>query len=757
MSFKSRYRTSNLVRLACLALMLLGLHAAAAPASAEEATAPVPSLKLVPQDAAFYSSMLRVREQVEIVANSNFWKQMNDMEFVKQMRQQFEMAKSQPHNPLSGFFKALEMPENKQALEVVCDMFSEEVFFYGGPDLGDAMLVLSGASNAARFEKIMQEISGAPHHERAVGGARAMFDALNEDLDAIKVPELVLAMRVKNKEAAEEQLRRLEGYARIIPEHEPKLARLRGKFKTQKVGDSQFLTLTVDDKLIPWDEVPFDKIAEQPGQYDKLRDKLKSLKMVVALGLHQDYVVLSIGKSLDHLAAWGKGPALLDHPKMKVVRDKGAQRFTSVTYVSQQLAETTGFHAKDMDGVVELVQSLLVECELPADDQKQIMTDVRQVADAIKPDLPKYDAQVGFGYLTPRGIESYSYDWTQSAYRDGSKLLPVLSHLGANPLLALAKRGKHRPQDYDLVATVLTKGRDYFEKYGLPEMDRWEKANYKQFADIAYPLLARADKVNRELLLPALADGQSALVIDGSLKAKKWLEQMPATTEETAIPMPALVLGVSDPAKLDKALGEYRLIANELMAKLRPLAPNVPEIQLPPAEQKKQPDGSTVYYYPLADKIGVNKQLAPNAGLSEKFLVLSLSPRLTVSLLKSQKLAAAGDGPLASAVDRPLAGAAVFDFPQLVDTALPWINEATREYVRQMERAFAFNAGEEEEDGAAPVEEKPLVDTPAMLATLAQVKQFCDLLKVLHGVTSVTYVEDGAKITHREIRIEDVR
>jgi hypothetical protein len=597
------------------AAIVAGIFLAAAPLLAAEA-GEVPSLKLVPQDASFYAATLRGREQVEIVANSNFWKKLNETEFVKQMRVQLDMAKEQPGNPLAEFLSKLETPENQQAISVLREMFSDEIFLYGGPDWGSTLLLIGDTNNAARFNELVQELNGTPHEGRQVETMRATFDALNADLDRIKVPELVLAMRVKDKDAAEEQLRRLEAYARVLPEHMRELAPLRGKIKTARVGDSQLLTVTIDDTVIPWQNIPFEKIAEKPGQYDKLRDKLKGLKLVVALGVHQGYVVLSIGPSADHLAAWGKGPALADHPKLKVLRDRGAQRFTSASYISESLSQSTGFLPRDVDKLMRFGEKVLPASKLSAEDQKQIMADARQLADEIKADLPKHDAQVGFAYLTPQGIESYQYDWTQNKLIDGSKPLPVLTHLGTNPLLAVAMRAQHRPENYERMVKVMAKGRMYFEKYGVPQLNERDKVTYKTIGDIAYPILERMDKVNREMLLPALADGQMALVIDTNLKAKKWHEQMPATAEETAIPMPALVLGVSDAALMDKALGEYRQIINDLITKVRPLAPGAPDIQIPPAEQKKVADGATIYYYPLADKIGLNKQLAPNSGLS---------------------------------------------------------------------------------------------------------------------------------------------
>jgi hypothetical protein len=218
--------------------------------------------------------------------------------------------------------------------------------------------------------------------------------------------------------------------------------------------------------------------------------------------------------------------------------------------------------------------------------------------------------------------------------------------------------------------------------------------------------------------------------------------------------MPALILGISDAGKMGQALGDYRLILNDVVTKVRTLMPNLPEIQLPPAEQKKVADGGTVLYYPLAENIGLSKQLAPNAGLSQGYFIASVSPRLTVSLLKPQPLAAAAEGPLAHGGEQPAAAAMVLDFPQLVDLSIPWINEGVREFVRNLEQNLKFN--EEEEEDQVQAEDQSWVDSPDTLAKLAQIKQVGELLKALRGVTSVTTIKDGVRITHRQIRIRDV-
>ena len=67
------------------------------------------------------------------------------------------------------------------------------------------------------------------------------------------------------------------------------------------------------------------------------------------------------------------------------------------------------------------------------------------------------------------------------------------------------------------------------------------------------PLLGRLDKATRNLLIPALADGQTGLVIDAKLTSQQFIKALPPTEQSLTMLEPAIVVGVSDAAKLKQA------------------------------------------------------------------------------------------------------------------------------------------------------------------------------------------------------------
>jgi hypothetical protein len=165
---------------------------------------------------------------------------------------------------------------------------------------------------------------------------------------------------------------------------------------------------------------------------------------------------------------------------------------------------------------------------------------------------------------------------------------------------------------------------------------------------------------------------------------------------------------------------------------LKDAFPNeIPAIQLVPPQSKDVEDGS-VYYYALPAESGLDAQLAPNAGLSNQFMVVSLLPQFTARLLAGTPLQ--GEGPLAQS-DRPLATAGHLDFARLVDAIEPWID-----YGLQVSMGF-------DPDGAAG---GPMGDVPQ------QVHDALQVIRCFRGLSRATYLESNSTVTHAQVRFADL-
>ncbi len=540
---------------------------------------------------------------------------------------------------------------------------------------------------------------------------------------------MVIGFKLSKLDRAEKQLQRLEELLKGITEQKPEL---KGRLKRVKLGDNSFLTLTLDGKLVPWEQVPIKDLEEKPGEFDKLVKKLKELQVTIALGIRDGYLLLGIGKDTSHLAKLGQGKSVAELPEFKPLAKHANKRLTSIHYVSKDMNTRLASNTRTIDDWLGAARTSLADAKLTAEQRKRIDKDLDGLGKDLKSLMPEPGAELSFTFLNGAGYESYSYDWGEHKGLDGSKPLTILNHAGGNPILVAAGRAKYSPEQYLMLVKWLKAGNGYIEEFVLPNLKGEEKEKFEKFSKAMQPLLKRLDEATGKMLLPALADGQVAFVLDAKLTSKQWIQQMPKSDKPLPMLEPAVVAGVSDAALLEKAIGEYRAIVNEFIAKLRELEPktDIPDFKIPEPDIRKVAAGK-IYAYALPKEWGLDKQIIPNAGLSDKVAVLTISQEHSERLLTSTPLKVS-TGPLAD-LKRPMAAVVHFDWPALVDAATPWVE-------------FAMNSWAT----AAGADEKSMDDARKQINTVLEV------LKAFRGYSSCSYFEDKALITHSVTVFQDV-
>ncbi len=719
------------ITIAAVALVAAGLTASLATAASPLDKLDT-SLKLIPEDAAFYSSMLRNREQFEILRKSNAWTKIQQMPVVQMGLSLYRAQMTDPNSGPAKVEVALQNPETRKIVDLLTGMVSEEVFIYGDDTSVNFFELVQNIAGAMRYGPTIMQVTGQTEgHDPGQLQAIMLLSALAEHTDLIDVPNLVMGFKVKNKDLAKEQLIKLETLGNILLEGNEKT---KGHFKKSKVNNYDYLVLELDGGMVPWDQVPVDKLAEmeaEEGDAQKVIDRLKELKLVVALGIREDYLIVSIGSSLDALENLGGSDRLIDRPEFKPLEKLADKRITSLGYLSKELSEQINNQDEQIDDLVELVEKVLPAAHLSNEQNERIQKDVAGMADDIKAMIPESGAAVSISFLTDRGLEGYQYDWSEHGRIDGSKSLSLLEHVGGNPLLAVVARAKMQTEDYELLVKWIGTAYGYVDDLLLPNMPESEREKARKFLKDAVPLFQRLDKANREFLIPALKDGQSALVIDGKLASKQFAAALPATEKPMPMVEPAIVLGVSDAKLLKKAWNEYREIANALIDVVRKTeGSNVPaNIQIPAPQAEKSSSGE-IFSYVLPKEWGVDEKIVPNFGLAEHVAVLTLSRDHTERLLKAT---APSVGGVIEKADRQRAAACWFNWAALLDTASPWIDLAAEQ---------AMNAKNVESDQRK--------------AILEQVHTAVEVLKTVRGITSESYTEGEAMVKHTQIEIRDV-
>jgi len=135
---------------------------------------------------------------------------------------------------------------------------------------------------------------------------------------------------------------------------------------------------------------------------------------------------------------------------------------------------------------------------------------------------------------------------------------------------------------------------------------------------------------------------------------------------------------------------------------------------------------------------GVDKRVAPNAGLTDNVAAMSLTPLHTKRLLEKNALIA--NGPLAQLKSKPLVAAGGFNFAALVDASVPWIE-------------YAMTAGA----GAELPIQVPRDEFDSPPAMLKEIKEGAEVLKCFRGYSAATYREGNVEITTGQWHFEDLK
>lgn len=712
----------------------LVLLAAVHPARAEADRVPS-GLALVPADAAGFSAMLRNREQIELFYKSNAYKTLRALPAVKQAYAEVmkNLGKGKEDGPLATIQKLLEKKENRELLEVLKQAVSDELFVYMGADWIEQLKVINGMNSAGQTGMFQAMLAGENPNK---GQARGMLRYLQDNRSKLKIPSLVLGFRLKGSEQAENQLKRLEAVMNNLAENLPQA---KGRFKRTKIGAGNYLTLDLDGSLIPWDDINFKDLEVKKEEYEDLIDHAKKMTLTVSLGVHGNYLLFGLTSSAKELARLGSGKSLADREELQVLSKFADKKLTSIGYTSAALLAGVTTSRSDLDALAKLAKDALNRAEMIKEERrKAIAEDIDAVVARGKKELTPPGAQVAVSFLSADGYEGYSY-----AYGKFDKLAGVNcklhQHFGGDPIFAGAVAFKANGSGYRELVSGLRKLYGHAEAIGLDSADANMKEQYQKVTKVLFPILERLDETTRKTLIPSMGDSGLGFVLDGKWSSKQWHQAMPAMPRTLPAPEVALLVGISNSKGFVQAMKEYRNTLNDLIDKVADVAPNgelARNFKIPPST-KEEARGGMLYFWPVPEEAGVDKQVQPVVGVAKRVVVLTLSKQhaerlMTPTPIKLKTL------PLAR--KEPLLVVCTINWPALVDLVHPWLVTGVTM------RSKAGRGGDDAE---------PKTDAQVE-AMLKQVKTVVEVLKTFKGGALATYLEDGKVVTHSHMIFKDL-
>lgn len=669
-----------------------------------------------------------------------------------------------PGSPVSMALTFLELPENEQALELLTDMVATDTFVYGEPSCIAFVKLLRKLSQAQQasfdiegeIEEDLEARVGGPRIVpiarrqvaiTAPGQAEALLEVLADNLDLVAVPDLVWGFKTTKQEAGRFQVKRLEVLAKMFTDMNPDFA---GAMARKKLADGELLTFTLDGGLLPWDEIAND-LADGLGdsdQLDRVLARIRGLDLVIGLGLVGDWVVLSIGDSVDHLeklvVAGGRGEALIDTKPLAPLRDAAAEKLTAIWYLSEPMAKAIAATPEDLDPMIAAVTAAIDDDgDVPAEAAADGRAWLERARAEYAAWLPEPGPWLGYSFMTKDGYEGYAWDWAKNLPLDAGKPLDLLAHTGGSPPAVAVSRFKGDPARLAGIATLVNDGWGLFAKHAPAAMDDEERENFSLAKELFAPLARRLATTLTEKFGPALADGQVGLVLDGKTTTKKPQAALPASIEPLPLLEPAIVLPITDRKLFVEGLNDLFELGDDVVAAMRKFDPDaVPEGYEVPAPTKLKVDGGSVWSFAIPDA-GLDQELAPAIAVGDKAAVFSLVPAQAGRMLVPRKLET---GAALATFQEPLAAAAAVDFPAVVDAIEPWITYFTRYgCVQQRDGEVDPDAELSQADENAPATE-----------ALEHVKVVLEVARCLKAAVVETAPRDGATVTHWRNLIRDL-
>src|SRR5262245_53235249 len=200
-----RARATSRLFLALAGALALGLFTPVARAQAPGKLGDT-SLKLIPANAATYGASFRNKEQIQAIAKSNAWAKLTDLPAFQMAwkKVQDEYASGQLA-PLRQFY---EQPENKELVALLADAVSNEIFFYGGESWVGFVNLLAQVQGSMQFGRLTQLGKGRVDQSQAQ--IASLLETLKENLELIKIPDLIIGFKVSDAKKVEGQLKRLQ-------------------------------------------------------------------------------------------------------------------------------------------------------------------------------------------------------------------------------------------------------------------------------------------------------------------------------------------------------------------------------------------------------------------------------------------------------------------------------------------------------------------------------------------------------------------
>jgi hypothetical protein len=625
------------------------------------------SLQLAPRDAAFYGSLLNLRQQWDQVVRSEPVQAMISHPAFQRLKEGLEQEWKKAGGQAAQVRTMMRVPLVQDLLALLQEMATEEMFWFADAKM-DQFLV--------EFNRLISEANesmGSGNPEMLI---RWYENLVKARIDAIPVPTLVVGWKIEDQNRALGLLDQLQGIVLLGIGNVPGLNQVTDAFQRIEDDRGTRLVLQLSADVVPWDLIP-SGTDQQEVIFEKLQELLEGRTLTIGFGLLDEYLVMTVSEKAVQVKELGSGISLAAHPHLADVIAAPPGKLTSIGYQSDSSAKAS-FGVTWNNYFSRLYRSLGPALTLANNGElpewlEPLEEDLEWLDSEIGQHVPEFKGYTSYSYLIDEGQEGWIQRRSRAVLLDGSKPLSILDHLGGDPMIFLAQRHQYHPEWFGSARKIVRKMRIYLE--GLSESETLSASDAQRLSillDEQWPNLEQIANAWQDKFLPGTRDGQFAIAVaSGNLAQRQWASWMPESSEALPVPEAMLVTGVSDSQLVEDGFVATYQAANQTVDVLRKINPGrIPDdYSIPLPDHETIPTGDR-FFYPIPDNCPAPKAMTPQVRLGKQWLSIGYSDPQCGAALEGTPLkdrAFWWDG------SQPMAGASHIHLGKILESILPWV------------------------------------------------------------------------------------
>lgn len=651
----------------------------------------------LPAGADFYLSSSRLGEQLRALQKSRAFQSLWTIPLVQAAWNGAE------DGPAALLQQARMDPRGGPLLSFLEEALSREVFVYCGDGANDWKAIY----DVAVIEALELDISLGGRPEKKL--QPLLSELVDHWVRQTSIPVVVVGFKLEDQQSAS---RRFEWIATELESDEAR-EMLQGRRERAAIaGADYFLVHGSGDTILG----ELSKGSAGRGvDFSRARSVFEGRNFTVGVGVRGSYLLFTLGSDSSHLESFGESPSLAASAAFEPFRRDFRPGVVSVVHQAPTrplapLERVSQFspHSRS-DGLSE-----------------QRLEHFLEILNKTRARLPLRDRERESYYLRVASWDGGYEELEFGSSADGAvanRPLSILRHVGDRPLAVLAARSGSLTDQYSVLSTDVRALYGVTRGLVLANLEAGEHGEFEEFEALVLPLLTRLDTVLREDLLSAFDGTESAWVwsMDGGRSELPGWGTLPRPIR---LPQVSLITEVRDREALLRGAERMRLALNQWFREAAARDPLLGAIEIPPPDVRAIEGGFEYSYeFPDLERWGYR----PHALLTDRHLVLSLSPSHSTSLLSpSDSLPFEG-------ADTPAIRASYFDHAQFWDV----VSSDVTAMVWKMA-----------EFGGLPREAPGLVTIHAPLIARA--------LGAIRSYSSVTTIEEGREVRRSRLVIEDL-